>query len=145
MIPEFEETIVSFREFIKYQDAPDRIVWVAPEHTICCGFQEWKIFQDECINESDIKAIYQAAREKFFGMRLCVLCTDSEISYCYLYVPVDEVDAEYNLLANGCVKMRVPEDMPHTSIVRRGVRTAWLQLKESIRFRKWKNMAFRID
>lgn len=144
MNPEFQEILCSFRKFLEQQDVPDKIVWVLPEHTIYCGGKKWKIFENEGISDDDINSKYQSARENSLGVRFCVLCSDTETSYCYLYVPVDEHDAEYKLLANGCVKMSVPSDMPKGSITLRGFRAICWQLRESIKFKKWKAMAFRI-
>lgn len=144
MIPEFDEAIANFREFLDGQWVPNKIVWVAPNDTICCGLRGWKIFQNEGVIESDVIATYRTARKKDFGVRFCVLCADRQASYCYLSVPVDEIDAECKLLANGCVKLSVPEHIPNAEIIQRGFLSSWHQVIESVRFKKWKNIAFRI-
>ncbi|MFZ6757559.1 hypothetical protein ACO0K9_10070 [Undibacterium sp. Ji50W] len=140
--PEFDKAIVRFRVFLLSQGAPGKIVWVAPEHTICCG-PDWKIFKDEGIPESLVKEWYQQAKDSELGLRFCLLCKDSETSYCYLYTPVDVEDAEYKLLLNGSLKMSVPSDIPSATVISRGVASVWFRFRE-LKFRKWKYSAFRM-
>jgi hypothetical protein len=142
MIPEFEETISTFCGFLENHGLPRKIIWVAPEHTIFLG-REWKIFKGEGIKESDIRAKYQAARGYPFGVRFGVLCTDDVTSYCYLYIPTDEIDAEYKLLANGYVKLSVPYDVSHATPINKGIGALWYQLRE-LRGKKWKDGFFGI-
>ncbi|BBB60395.1 hypothetical protein UNDKW_2122 [Undibacterium sp. KW1] len=145
MNPKFEEIIPVFRKFLEQQGCPGKIVWVAPEHTMCCGRAEWKIFENECVDEEDIKLKYQDADDKKFGVRFCALCVNDETSYCYLIVPTSELDADYKLLTYEKVKLSVPAEMPHASILRRGFRASWYQTRESIKFKEWKELVFRID
>lgn len=144
MNPEFEEIIVSFRKFLEQQGYPGKIIWVAPEHTICCGRWEWKVFENECVDEEDIKLKYKDADDKKFGVRFCALCVNDETSYCYLYVPASELDADYKLLTYENVKLSVPVEMPHASMERRGFLASWYQLRESMKFREAKAFGFRI-
>lgn len=140
MIPEFEEAESQFRDYLIDNGLPIRIVWVAPEHTIFCR-DEWKIFRGEGISEADIRATYKSASEQPFGIRLAVLCRDGDTSYCYLKAPVDEDDAERQLLVRHTLKMSIPTNMPHASLINRGMRSIWYQLLE-LRVRKWKDLYF---
>lgn len=143
MIPEFEEAVSRFQDVLKENGLPSKIVWVAPEHTIFCQ-HEWKVFRGEGIKADDILAKYQAAREKSFGIRLGVLCRDGDTSYCYLYAPTDELNAEIHLLANHRLKISIPVNISHASLINRGIGSVWFQLCE-LRVKKWKYGYFGIN
>jgi len=139
-VPDFAETLASFRHFLEQQGVPRNIVWVSPEQTIYLS-REWKVFEGEGIAESTVSALYQAAWAADLGMQLGVLCADDDNSYCYFYAPADSVDAEYTLLGSGCIKLMVPVGVPRASTIERGWLARWYQLKEW-KFKKWKNGHF---
>ena len=142
MKPEFDQAIINFQEFLDNYGAPKKIVWIAQEHTLCLG-REWLIFKNEGIPQVLVKARYQQARDMDFGLRLCLLCHDGDHSYCYLYVPVDEEDAEQHLSLNACLKMSVPQPMPEAKVVSRGLHIVWYRFRE-LKYRQWKKSFFRV-
>ena len=103
----FDESLDDFREFLFGQGLSTDLIWL---------FSEDVIFQDEAVfiktphsitNEDRAKDCYELGQKRNFGISLQAFCSFQSQLCCYIYLPEDDLDAQYSLMSNEAVKYSV--------------------------------------
>jgi hypothetical protein len=113
--PPFNEAVESFRGFLKNQGLPDSIRWVWRED-ICTrrapgsrrSWNRWVFVNLAGDFEASLaEAYYNFGSRQNNGLALEVFCVAAGNPCCYIYMPDDETDASYRMLAG--LHLKVPE------------------------------------
>lgn len=108
MTDDFEAAVKDFRAFIVGNGLPDRIAWVFREDVTTQGRQvavRWPLSPG---NETAVRRRYGDGIRRGLGLRLEVFCLLGEVSCCAIWVPEDDLAAEYAMLYG--LKFLVPTD-----------------------------------
>jgi hypothetical protein len=127
--PSFEQAIERFKGFMAAQGFPQDLRWVFAGDVTSKERKIWVRLPLKEDNPDCARRHYDLGLQRGLGIRLAVLCVIDNISYCYVWLPKDALDAEYALLAGG-LKLSVPTNLPVACKARSGL--VW-------RLRTWLN------
>jgi hypothetical protein len=120
--PSFGQAIEKFTEFVVAQGCPRDLRWVFADDVTSSGRRIWARLPLKEDNPDCARRHYDLGLQRGLGIQLAVLCVIDNISYCYVWLPKDTLDAEYALLAG--LKLSVPVDLPVACKARSGL--AWI-------------------
>lgn len=124
---QFETAVTRFRGFLVQQDYPPNLLWLTPNDIVFWGLRYFFWKGDATERTSHAKAEYEIAMAQDIGLLLQAHCKTERWAICRVYVPKDDVDAQYRLIPKTGVKMSaVIDPKPATEI---GIRFQWLVLK----------------
>ena len=122
--PAFEDAIAQFRSFLRQQGWPGSLAWVGRSAVVL-----WKdrlvVAPGLLSAERRAQCAYQLGCRKKLGVLLAGMSFDSELSYCYVWSPNSEVEAQHRLMPDG-LKMSVASS-PAPVIRSSGLRFRWAQ------------------
>ena len=140
----FEESVTRFQKFLKEVSYPTTVVWVKQDDVILTD--KHLIYIKQCIpqkNESDAQRTYGLGMNRQLGVLFGALCSTDEVTYAYVWVPTDELDAQRALMPRDLkLSAATGTDRIRGMVVRSRLLSACL----SIRYRrkqKWKDQLFR--
>jgi hypothetical protein len=108
-LPSFEDARHGFSEFLAEHGEPSEIHWIYGEATTR-WMRDWLIFdQGSSANLDSVRIAYGHGVESGLGVSLDQLGSADGVSYCYVWVPDDMVDAEQCMM-DGSVKYTMPQD-----------------------------------
>lgn len=100
----FEHSLATFRDFLTTHACPSNIMWLFQDNAVLykrtffhCG----ALTYDGLI---DAKHHCRAARKHGYGCQFICVGHSRQVSYCYVWIPADDVDAAQSWLANGHIK-----------------------------------------
>lgn len=103
----FDEALDDFRQFILSQKLPAQLIWIFSEDVI---FQNEHIFIKTPVfgeNALFARKCYELGQKRNFGVSLQGFCLFESQLCCYIYLPEDEVDAQYSLMSKETLKYSV--------------------------------------
>lgn len=106
-LPPFTDAAEQFRSFIDSQGHDADIAWIFRQDVVELGGQIF-VRQPLLNNESLVEAKYEEGVERGLGVSLQVFCWLDGRPLCYIWLPEDQVDADYRMLSG--LKMSVPAD-----------------------------------
>ncbi len=112
--PAFEEAELRFREFLKSAEWPGDLIWIGA-HDVAVSDQSLIVHPTKEGREQAISN-YQKGIEKKLGILLTAVCRDGSRTYCAVWVPSDETEAEYALMPQG-LNFSVPSEQRQGKIV----------------------------
>jgi hypothetical protein len=103
----FDEALDNFREFLLSQGLSTNVIWMFCEDVI---FQSDHIFVKTPVSiENELRAedCYKLGQKRNFGIALQAFCLFESKICCYIYLPEDDIDAQYSLMSNEVLKYGV--------------------------------------
>lgn len=114
----FPEALEAFKTFLRSQGYSDEVRWIWRDTIISSrgsgthSSANRPIYLDlsRLGKQADIKANYDAAIARGFGLALSVFCVADGLPYCYVDIPEDAIDAEQRMMTSfRCV---IPDPTP---------------------------------
>lgn len=118
----FQDAVQKLREFLDRHRWPVDLRWL-PSDTVAARDGRLILHADRFQSMDDVRIAYWYAVPKKRGVLLAGLCRDLDFSYCHLWAPVDEDEADDHLMPDG-LKLSIPEQPPEV-IVTKGLRYRW--------------------
>ncbi len=134
--PPFADAIARFRSFLDDQGRRGPIRWVFPDDVLLVGGR-WIIRprpQAQVVEE--VAAVYQRAAAGRLGVKFGVLCRDGEVLWCYVYYPVDRIEAECGLMPDG-LKLSVADNPYQGRVMTDEGEWKSLLAHEQVEFKRW--------
>jgi hypothetical protein len=131
-LPAFDTAIASFRDFISRQDQPPDIRWIFREDIVELGRQVY-ICLPLSDAEEQVRQLYAEGVERGLGINLHAYCFLDAHTLCYIWLPKDEVDADYRMLGGLKFSMSANPEQRKAIGVTSGLRWRWLRCLESRR------------
>lgn len=130
-LPPFDTAIDSFRDFVADQNQSANLRWIFREDIVELGWQTY-IRLPLTADEEMVRQLYTEGLERGYGVNLHAYCFLREQTFCYIWLPKDEVDADYRMLAGLKFSMSAtPERRKKAIGVGSGLRWRWLRWLES--------------
>lgn len=117
-IPSFSDATKQFRDFLAGQTLSPEFLWVFREDVVS---RKRRILVKEPLpQESDkiVESLYETGRQRDLGIRLETLCLLGSHPCCYIWLPKDQMDAEYALLSVSKFIISVPTNLQRAESVR---------------------------
>ena len=113
--PQFDEAAIRFEAFLRDCRAPSDIRWVAfPDVVWVGGLYVRPRPRDDAAGAARRK--YERAIPRRLGVRLAALGHSGVVSYCYVYRPSSQIEAEYHMMPDG-LKLSVRDPLPEAVVV----------------------------
>ena len=120
--PSFSDALDRFRDFLDLHGWPVEIKWLC--HKTLAFRPERLVLKDEDFQDAEsVRTAYWYAVPQKRGVLLAGLCRDTAFSYCYLWYPSDEDEADDHLMPDG-LKLSLPLNPPPV-VVANGWRFRW--------------------
>jgi len=120
-IPTFSNATKQFRDFLAGQNLSPEFLWVFREDVV---WRKRRILVKEPLpkeNDGIVEALYERGRQRDLGIRLETLCLLGSHPCCYIWLPKDQMYAEYALLLMSKFIISVPTDLKRAESVRKPV------------------------
>ena len=117
-IPDFRDAVEQLKDFLASQNLSPELLWI---------FREDVVWYKQCIfvkeplpqgNEIVAESLYERGRQRDLGIRLETLCLLGSHPCCYVWLPEDQMDAEYALLLMSNFIISAPKELKHAKPVR---------------------------
>lgn len=120
--PSFQDAVDRMRAYLADLGWPPEIRWVDGENVSRSG--SFLIVHGKRLRDPEaVRQEYWQAVPRRLGIRLHALAHDAEHSYCWLWAPVNRLDAEIGLMFDG-LKMSASDSDDAAKVVG-GVRFRW--------------------
>lgn len=96
----FDEAKQFFQNFLSEQGLSSDLLWIFGEDIICLSKRLLIKVPLPAENESFAEVCYNVGRERDFGICLHAFCLLDERPCCYVWLPEDDLDAQYSLMGN---------------------------------------------
>lgn len=107
-IPSFAEAVARMEVFLRESGKPFKIEWVFYEDATGYKRKLWIRLPIPAANEDLARAMYENGAERGFGVQINAFRSSGDTSYCYVWSPADETDAEYALISGLKLSWRDP-------------------------------------
>lgn len=106
--PDFDESVVDLRKFLRRTGYSDNVVWITAADVI---FESARVIYVKvpipAQSEAGTRELYRVALEEKRGILLAALCRLNHGTCCYAWVPKSDSDAVEHLMPPG-LKLSVP-------------------------------------
>lgn len=138
--PSFETMINSLNNFLAEENCSKNLVWIFREDVICYKktvFIKYPI----CYKNSELaKEYYNFGKKNGLGIQLEVFCLLKNCPCCFVWVPKNQLDADYSMLSG--VKMKIPITLLQAKTVTSNIFWKLLTWWITIAVAKNKNISF---
>jgi hypothetical protein len=113
----FDTAVTRFRAFLVPQNYPPNLLWLKPDDIMfwCLRYFFWKGDSSERASHARIE--YDKAVVRNLGIEFQAQCKTARWTICRVYVPKDDVDAEYRMIPKAGAKLSAANDpKPATEI-----------------------------
>lgn len=124
--PPFDEAEVQLQEFLTSAEWPEKVTWVSTDDIAVLG-QGFVVHPRKEGRGQAIES-YSKGIQKNLGILLTAVCRNEHHSYCAVWVPSDQTEAEYALMPDG-VKLSVPKLARQTKVINGQLKWLWLRKK----------------
>lgn len=107
----FDEAKQFFQNFLSEQGLSSDLLWVFGEDIICLPKRFLIKVPLPAENESFAEICYNVGRERDFGICLHAFCLLDGRPCCYVWLPEDDLDAQYSMMGNLSLKCNVRNDL----------------------------------
>ncbi len=125
----FDNALDGFREFLLSQKLPTDLIWIFCEDVI---FQDDHTFIKTPVfneNESFARDCYELGQKRNFGISLHAFCLFESQPCCYIYLPEDNLDAQYLRMSNQSLKYSVKTNIKEAKTVSNILKWKMLKLQ----------------
>jgi len=113
----FEEATNDFTRFAEQQGYPARLLWITPADIVFWGGRYFVLLGDADTRRLQAKAKFETGIAHSVGIELEGKCKTDNWTICRVYVPEDDFDAQYRMIPEQGVKMKVSVDPRPTVLV----------------------------
>lgn len=141
-VPAFPDALRQCEDFLTSQKFSPDLRWVFREDV---AWRKRRIFIKEPLpaeNGKLVESLYESGRQRGLGIRLEVLCLLDSRPCCYVWLPKDQIDAEYALLLMTKLIISVPTDLQTAESVRNPL--MWQMRKLVERVAGWESSVERL-
>jgi hypothetical protein len=125
-LPDFDSTVEDFIRFATANGYPSALLWTSTD-SILLWQGRFFVLVDPEESKSRAKANFDAAMARNIGISVEGKWKTQNITICRVYVPKDDIDAQYRLIPEKGVKLTVMDDPLPVVLVRS--RVLWRLLK----------------
>lgn len=112
--PSFTDAVHRFREFLDHHRWPVEIRWL-PDGNLDHKAEHLVLDRAAFREAEDVRTHYWHAVPQRRGVLFFGLCHDTEYSYCHLWSPSDEDEADDHMMPDG-LKLSLPESPPDVTV-----------------------------
>lgn len=105
----FDEALNDFKEFLSGQGLSNQLTWIFLEDVIFRG--ENIFIKTPVSNQSIARSYYKIGQKRNFGINLQAFCTLESQLCSYIYLPENDIDAQYSLMSNKALKYSVSKNL----------------------------------
>lgn len=105
-----------FRTFLATQNYPKAIRWLMPGDVVVDTNRHYWVRKREEEGTRYAALRYSVGLERNFGVKLHAICATESETFASVFVPEDDVDAQYHLMGRG-LKLSCPVERHSTSTV----------------------------
>ena len=105
-----------FRTFLASQNYPKAICWLMPGDVVVDTKRHYWVRKREAEGKTYASLRYSVAVQRNFGVKLQAICATESETFASVFVPEDELDAQYRLMGHG-LKLSCPVERIATSTV----------------------------
>jgi hypothetical protein len=124
--PTFHEAEAQLRDFLGSNKWPTEIAWIRVGDVATLG--SGLILHPSINGDLHAVKVYQEGIQKNLGIQLQGICCDGHRSYCLVWGPSDDTEAEYALMPQG-LKLSVLVSPRHVKVARGRLLWWWLRRK----------------
>jgi hypothetical protein len=106
-----------FGTFLATQNYPKTICWVMPGDVVVDTNRHYWVRKREAEATRYAALRYSVGLERKFGVKLQAICASESETFASVFVPEDDLDAQYHLMGRG-LKLSCPVERYSTSAVR---------------------------
>lgn len=125
--------------FLVEHGYPATVRWLLPEDVIPGGERYW-INPREPESTETATHNYRCGLQKNLGINLRAVCADDSTTYATVFVPVDDLDAQNNLMGRG-LKLSCPARKVKAVRITNRLRWRYLTLRYKDRIRDFRGSA----
>ena len=103
----FLESKQDFQRFLSKQGLSSEVLWIFREDLVCLQNRFLVRVPLPEKNEISAETLFDIGREQNFGICLHAFCLLDGKVCCYVQMPNDDLDSQYSLMSNECVKFSV--------------------------------------
>jgi len=93
-VPSFAEAVFRMEAFLRDCKRPTRIEWVFFEDITGYKCNLWVRLPVPPTNADLARAMYETGAQHGLGVLVCALCSSDDTSYCYVWFPATESEAD---------------------------------------------------
>lgn len=123
--PPFDEGLGAFRRFAQSNGFSEELLWVFRDDVTNRRRDYWIRVPIARGNGELVRRYYDFGREQKLGVTFQILCRVNELSACFIWVPHDELDAEYAM--QGPLKLVLPTNPISANTINSSIEW-WLRL-----------------
>ncbi|WP_012646087.1 hypothetical protein [Geotalea daltonii] len=123
-LPAFEDAEAQFQEFLKTVEWPGELIWICADDVAVSG-DILIVHPNKEGREQAIRG-YKRGIKKHLGILLNAICRDDFRTYCAVWNPSDQTEAEYALMPQG-LKFSVPSERRQAKIITGQIKWWWLK------------------
>jgi hypothetical protein len=102
VVANFEESLSEFREFLRKNDYPEKVIWVEPEDILLSGHRFLYVRAPVPeINEQHVRQLYDVSQGNKTGILFETICAVKDATYAFAWMPRDATEAEYRLMGDS--------------------------------------------
>jgi hypothetical protein len=135
----FDESVAQFKTFLTKSGWPCTLTWIAAKDVLLTGStMAYLRLPATAVSESRARQQFEADIGNELGVLLAALCKLDSTSYCYIWKPSTELEAQYALLGKG-LKMSIPQDPLVPRVVRSKLKwwILWLRYRHKQSSKEW--------
>src|SRR5258708_15309380 len=106
----FSGAIDSFHEFLAREGRPQRIEWLFGEDVAQIGHRTFIRVPPPAENHECTERLYDRGVKQGLGVAIEALVHTEQVTYAWVFVPSDSIDAEYRMVGGEHLKLTVPQD-----------------------------------
>ena len=123
-----------FREFLAHNGYPPDVHWLVKDSVVSAAQRECWIRDDRVKATENANLRYLAGLQRNLGIALRAVCASNTTTYATVFVPTDDVDAQYNLMGHG-LKLSCPTERISAAVVKHPIKWFFLKLRYGRRSR----------
>ena len=135
----FDESLVQFKSFLTKHGWPSTLAWITPRDVLLTGSKvAYLKLPATTDGESRARQQFQAGTGHEFGVLLAALFKMDDSTYCYVWKPASELDAEGALIGKG-LKISIPANPLRPRLVRNKLKwwLLWLWYRRKRDSKEW--------
>ena len=131
-LPTFENALRKFKDFLFRENKPGDILWVFREDVTTYKRRMWVKFPFPQDRSTLARQLYKIGVKRGFGINMNMVGQLENYSFCYIWLPVDEIEMEYAMM-NGNLKLTAFQDELDVIIVKSKLKWRCLKWLNSLR------------
>jgi hypothetical protein len=113
----FETAVTNFKAFLVQQGYPPNLLWLTPDDIVFGGLRYFFWKGDASERTSHAKSGYESGLAANVGIAFEARCKTERWAICRVYIPNDDLDAQYRMIPKTGVKFSATVDpRPATEI-----------------------------